>query len=187
MQADWEVEVGGEAAVIDALWPGFVDLRVTPERAHDLSEAKVLPALADALAQLNAPASPVWTSKCDVWSVSQREIDRFELDAPSENATRAQACYIDLLPASESWNSPEDAVAFCRELTHRLHAAPISSCRVDLMVRSAVAALGSSSTGITGYLTACGPTEARALEQLCRALAAFVDAVVLPLPPAEVQ
>ena len=27
MEADWEVEVGGGAPVIEAFWPGFVDLR----------------------------------------------------------------------------------------------------------------------------------------------------------------
>jgi hypothetical protein len=30
MEADWEFEVGGDAPVIDALWPGFVDLRLSP-------------------------------------------------------------------------------------------------------------------------------------------------------------
>jgi len=38
MEADWEFEVGPDTAglaapVIDACWPGFVDLRHNPERA----------------------------------------------------------------------------------------------------------------------------------------------------------
>jgi hypothetical protein len=69
MEADWEFEVEGETAaaeapipeapIIDACWPGFVDLRRNPERAWDLPEARQLPALAEALARLNAAASPV--------------------------------------------------------------------------------------------------------------------------------
>jgi hypothetical protein len=39
MEADWEFEVGGDAPVIEAPWPGFVDLRLHPERAWQLSEA----------------------------------------------------------------------------------------------------------------------------------------------------
>jgi len=67
MEADWEVEVGPEAPVIDALWPGFVDLRSAPRQAHTFPEVAQLPPLAAVLARLNAPASPVWTSRCDVW------------------------------------------------------------------------------------------------------------------------
>jgi hypothetical protein len=53
MEADWEFEVGPDAAglaapVIDALWPGFVDLRRAPELAWHLPEAAQLPALAEA-------------------------------------------------------------------------------------------------------------------------------------------
>ncbi len=32
MEADWEFEVGGDAPVIEAHWPGFVDLRQNPEQ-----------------------------------------------------------------------------------------------------------------------------------------------------------
>ena len=34
MEADWEVEIGGGAPVIDALWPGFVDLRAARARGR---------------------------------------------------------------------------------------------------------------------------------------------------------
>jgi len=39
MEADWEVEVGGGSPVIEALWPGFVDLRLYPERIGEIQEA----------------------------------------------------------------------------------------------------------------------------------------------------
>ena len=37
MEADWEFEVGGDAPVIEARWPGFVDLRRNPERAMEFA------------------------------------------------------------------------------------------------------------------------------------------------------
>jgi len=118
MEADWEVEIGGDAPVIDACWDGFVDLRFNPrmdsslppdtyrKRAHGLAESANLPGLAEALAQLNGLHSPVWTSKCDVWPVPDAaDIDAGELDAPQEDATFAWACYIDLVPRIGSWSS----------------------------------------------------------------------------------
>ena len=82
---------------IEALWPGFVDLRQSPERAWQLPEAAQLPALAEVLAELNEAASPVWTSKCDVWPhLEPDEFDPDELDAPPGCAC-AMGCYIDLL------------------------------------------------------------------------------------------
>ncbi len=39
MEVDWEVEVGGGAPVIEALWMGFVDLRRNPERLGEIAEA----------------------------------------------------------------------------------------------------------------------------------------------------
>ncbi len=82
MEADWEVEIGGDAPVIEAEWPGFIDLRMQPSRISDIAEATAFLPLADFLSALNQESSQVWTSKCDVWE-------------PDLTAT---ACYIDLLP-----------------------------------------------------------------------------------------
>ena len=115
MEADWEVEIGGGAPVIDACWNGFVDLRFDPrtrldtllKRAQGLPESKNLPELAEALVRLNGLRSPVWTSKCDVWPVlDANAFDAGELDAPWDEATHAWACYIDLVPRNESGPSP---------------------------------------------------------------------------------
>ncbi len=47
MEADWEVEIGGEdgdsAPIIDALWPGFIDLRRFPDRVAEITEAAGFP------------------------------------------------------------------------------------------------------------------------------------------------
>ena len=54
MEADWEVEIGGDAPVIDAQWPGLVDLRANPERVCEIAEASAFPPLADLLLALNS-------------------------------------------------------------------------------------------------------------------------------------
>ena len=104
MEADWEFEIGGDSPIIEAHWPGFVDLRIEPNKAGELAETRDLPGLAFTLARLNAVKSPVWTCKTDVFVPGR--IDPDELEATSEEATHALACYIDLLMRSEQrWNS----------------------------------------------------------------------------------
>jgi hypothetical protein len=199
MEADWAVEIGPGSPVIEALWPGFVNLRFDPrlpsgallKRAQDLTEAADLPGLAEALVRLNSLSSPVWTSKCDVWPVDAGEIDPYELEATPQEARFAQACYLDLLPRNNKddrqWTTPEMAVLSCRSLCNRLHELPLSACRLDLVVRLAVIApsfadhdlTGPDLTdhGITAYLTACGATAPAARQRLALALAAFTDAL----------
>jgi len=175
MEADWEVELGGGAPAIEAQWPGFVDLRLHPERAWQFSEAAHLPALAEALANLNALTSPFWTSKCDLWQVVDlAEFDPDELDAPAGCSAHAIACYIDLLPkGGRQWTLPAEAAAACKRVCSLLRAVPLRCCRVDLVVRRALIAPGQKELGITAYLTACGPSSAEAAQTLEVALAAF--------------
>lgn len=182
MEADWEVEIGKEAPVIHVLWAGFVDLRCSPERAGELAEAVQLPALAEVLVRLNEAASPVWTSKCDVWQVT--EFDPDELDAPSESSIRAIACYIDLLCRDEQWLSPAEATEWCRTVCSRIRAVPLRCARVDLIVREAVVSAERTSLGVTAYLTACGPTDADAARVLGAAMAVLADSVLAAAPPA---
>jgi len=185
MEADWEVEIGGEAPVIDACWEGLVDLRRAPELAAQLSESRQLPALAPALVQLNSELSPVQTSKCDVWSPG--DFDPDELDAHEREGKCALACYIDLLPqADRRWPSADHAIAPCRAICARLHRVLLRCCRADLIVRQARIASGSYDLAITAYLTACGPTPDSARATLESALAAFVSAMLLSDDPATV-
>ncbi len=184
MEADWEVEIGPGAPIIDASWAGLVDLRQRPELAPGLPEVDALPGLAEGLMRLNGAGSPVWTAKCDVWVVPNAdELDPYELDADPGSVAAAAACYIDLLPgASGPWSEPETAATWCRRFCDQLSSAKLSNCRVDLIVRRAVMALEtdvleSGSVGITAYLTACGGTEEEANQMLGRALRAFTGAL----------
>ena len=179
MEADWEVEIGPGAPVIDARWAGFVDLRQTPEQALQLSEVASLPSLADVLVRLNGVESPIWTSKCDLWPVvDPAEFHPDEMDASAENATHAWACYTDLLSRNgEQWNDPALAVEWCRSICKRLHGVSLTHCRADLIVRQALISAANIGVGITAYLTACGPTAENANQVLQSALRTFTDAV----------
>jgi hypothetical protein len=184
MEADWEFEVGGDAPVIDACWAGFVDLRRTPGAAWGFAEVKELPALAEALEQLNAPSSPVWTSKCDFYPALQPdEFDASEMDADElavGGGSRANAvgCYIDILPKlGDGWSEPTMAEAACRQVCSVLGGVPLRCCRVDLIVRSAMVDVDTVGLGITAYISACGSGDGEARDALGSALTALADAL----------
>jgi hypothetical protein len=185
MESDWEVEIGGDAPIIDACWDGFVDLRFHPrtsseallKRARRLAESANLPGLPEALVRLNGTHSPVWTSKCDVWPVLDADaFDADELDAPSDEAAHAWACYIDLLPRSDQqWITPPMTAHWCQAWCRQLRAIPMTHCRVDLIVRQAMIAPDRMDHGITAYLTACGGASEEANATLARSLQAFAN------------
>jgi len=189
MEADWEFEVGPDAAgqaapVIEAAWTGFIDLEREPERARELPETAQMPGLAEALIRLNQTASPVWTSKCDVWPrLDAGDFDPDELDAPPGSYAHAMGCYIDLLPrASRQWLEPETTAAECKRLCHLLRALPLRCCRADLIIRRAIipqiaSELKPQSLGVTAYLTSCGATQEAARQTIQAALSALVDAL----------
>jgi len=180
MEVDWEVEIGGDAPLIDASWDGLVDLHSAPEFAAQLPESRQFPALAHALVQLNSEVSPVWTSKCDAWIPEVFDAD--ELDAQRGEGNCALSCYIDLLPRSQrTWSSTDHAVAKCRAICGRLRAVPLRCCRADLILRQAYIAPDRNGFGVTAYLTACGSTPDLARATLESALGALVSAI-LPVP-----
>ena len=175
MEADWEFEIGPDAPLIETSWSGFVDLRAHPERASELCECRELPGLAEALIRLNVVSSPVSTSKTDVFR--PETIDPDEMDASAENATHTIACYIDLLRRNDqSWKVPIEAERDCRDLCEKLRADLLRNCRVDIVVRRAMAADGSD-LAATVYFTACGSTLGHAQNTLAECLAKFTEVI----------
>jgi hypothetical protein len=179
MEADWEVEAGGGAAAIDALWAGFVDLRGSVERIGEIAEATAYSPLGALLKALNAPGSGLWTSKCDLWEPEPAEI--------VPGAEFSLACYVDLLPAgAKVFAEWKQAEAYCREWVSRLAPLELPDCRVDLVVRQAIAG-EAEGFGITAYLGAGGPERAAAEEMLAAAMAAFgatIPGIETPAAPA---
>lgn len=164
MEADWEVEIGGGAAVIEADWPGFVDLRVEPKRILEIAEAAAYPPLAGLLLALNGAGSAVWTSKCDRW----------------EPEPGALATYIDMLPREGGvFAELEHVECFCRAYVDRLARIEFPECgggaglaleqevdadsgpayTIELVIRAAIAGQAEG-FGITAYLGARAVTPA---------------------------
>jgi len=196
MEADWEVEIGPEAPVIEALWLGFIDLRRTPERIREIEEAQRFPALATALVHLNRSdlggdfsvdtvaadalsESQVWTSKCDFWALDPAldPWDPDELDAAPTESRSALACYIDMLGRDASvFARLDEAETWARATVYRLRETVCRSCRVDLVIRRAFKE-DREVFGITVYTVACGADAIAAERALSGALMALVSAI----------
>jgi hypothetical protein len=173
MEADWEFEVGGGAPVIEARWAGFVDLRRQPERIKEIQEAAAFSPLAALLRALNGANSPLWTAKCDLWEPEAKDLGGTQAGMHS-----ALACYVDLLPlAGKVFAQAEQAEGFCREWVARLAPVPLADCRVDLIIRQAIAG-EAEGLGVTAYLSAMGSDHAAAH----KALAATLDAFAATIP-----
>jgi hypothetical protein len=201
MEADWEFEVGGGATapespihgapIIDARWPGLIDLRRQPERIGEIQEAAAFPPLAALLEALNGAHSPLWTAKCDLWEPEAVELAGLaSASSPASSgalARTALACYVDLLPlAGEVFAQPLQAEAYCRKWVSRLAPVRLPDCRVDLVIRQAVAG-EAEGFGVTAYISALGGEKSAAAEALAAALAAFantIPAFAVPATPA---
>jgi hypothetical protein len=171
MEADWEVEIGGSAPVIEADWSGFVELHNHPECIGKIVEAATFPALASLLLVLNAPESPVWTAKCNLW----------------EPESAALAAYIDILPREGIvFGDWQQAEAICREYVGRLEALALpeceSDCRIDLVIRQAHAS-GAEGFGITAYLSTKGAAREESRTAMAVLMAGFANALPRRKPP----
>jgi hypothetical protein len=174
MEADWEIEIGEDAPVIDAEWEGTLDLVQQPELACTLPEAKQQKGLSELLIALNGKWSAVRTSKCDVWESD--EIDPYEFDAAPDEPLVGVTCYIDILPR-EPHAELEEMQSWAKSVVARLRAEPFAVARVDLLLRRSAWETGEG-VGITLYATGCGGTEAVATVRLAELLARL--AVLLP-------
>jgi hypothetical protein len=171
--------------VIEALWPGFVDLHHQPQRIAEVAEATAFPPLARLLLALNATRSPVWTCKCDVWKHPPDE------PAPSNPVPvpdRAGqpvtlACYVDLLPCGDHvFTTWQHAETFCRACVTRLAPLPLAEGQVELIVRQAIAA-EREGFGVTAYCSGAGHDHATATQALAAVLSALADSILSVEPP----
>lgn len=176
MEADWEVELGGGAPVIEPQWSGYIDLCKEPRRIAELEEVGRFPALGAALLHINQAKSPLWTAKCDFWPrLEEGEWDPLELNAPEGEALCAAGCYIDLLPTGTLWSDKLPAETACRRWCLALEDRPLPGARVDLIARNVWKNNAIAGLGATAYLTACGKSEMQAHERLAAALEILTD------------
>jgi hypothetical protein len=183
MFSEWTVECGADDPVLVVPWSDpndptrhFVDLRENPYDLDWIEEASQHPALLHALRALNAPRSPVFTAKCDVWRMTAEELEplRFELDVLPEDAPVGIASYIDLV-----WRERSIFVSFHQheQLLHRLTrlAAPLdhSYAVIECTLRPALVDLTGPQEGfaISLYVKAVGHDDAAAEERWGAALA----------------
>lgn len=178
MEADWSVEIGPDLPCIDASWPGFVDLRASTRSIGEIKEAAQFPALRNALFLFNAANSPVFTVKCDAWTLAEDEIDPDEFGALHEEACAGFASYIDVVE--------RDCARFvgfphheqrAREVVTRLRPLDLGASRMDLVLRKAFVN-GESGFGFTLYAAGCGANPESARKAWEAVLAVTVAATI---------
>jgi len=77
VQADFAVELGADDETLEMPWaaeadgPRYYDVKRHPELLLNVVEAQNAPELRDFLLAANAPAGPLETAKCDLWSSTE--------------------------------------------------------------------------------------------------------------------
>ena len=185
MLAEWSVECSAEDPVLVVPWKdpdgnaAFVDLRANPYDFDAVVEAEKHPPLMQALRALNAARSPVFTAKCDAWSLDRDELGHLQmnLDASPTDTSTGFASYIDLVGCERSlFTSFHQHEQLLRRLS-RL-AAPLDRplAALDCVLRPALVDLAGPQEGfaLSLYVKALGADQHAAQEEW----AATLDAVV---------
>lgn len=136
MQADFSVELGGDAPALEIPWRSddphvrYYDLKNHPELICQIHEAVVYPELGSFLSRINAAGFPMATAKCDAWASN-------ELDPEEEIfGERKFVSYIDLVFIDERDRCLfEKHEAFAKELCRLLGYAPQIAATVELVIR----------------------------------------------------
>jgi hypothetical protein len=185
MLAEWSVECSAEDPILVVPWSdpdgtsAFVDLRANPYDFDAVAEAEQYPALMQALRALNAARSPVFTAKCDAWTLHEDELSHLQMNLdvlPVEGAV-GFASYIDLVWSERSlFASLPQHEQVLRRLT-RL-AAPLDrpTAALDCIVRPAFLDIESPQQGyaVSLYVKSLGHDPASALKEWGDALDAVV-------------
>ena len=192
MRAEWSAECGADDPVLVVPWHSeeepdrvrFVDLRENPYDLDQIPEAEAHPALLQALRALNAGRSPVFTAKCDAWTMDAEELDglREELEQGEVEAPCGFVSYVDLV-----WRERTLFVSFpqCEQrvmrLARLLEGLDQAYAAVDCVLRPALVDLPGALQGraqegycVSLYVKALGTDAAHAYSHWADALAAVV-------------
>jgi hypothetical protein len=188
MFSEWSAECSADDPVLVVPWSDpsdstgnrrFIDLRENPYDLDHLPEAELHAPLMHALRALNASRSPVFTAKCDAWSLDKEELDvlRMDLNLDAEEAPAGFGSYIDIL-----WSERSLFASFHlqEQMLHRLtrHAAPLEHpyATLDCIIRPAMVDLTGPQEGfaVSLYVKALGHDAQTATENWASALDAVV-------------
>jgi hypothetical protein len=192
MLAEWSVECSAEDPVLVVPWKdpdgsaAFVDLRANPCGFDSIPEAEQYPPLMQALRELNAARSPVFTAKCDAWPLADEELEHLQLNLDgsasdaSADLSYGFASFIDLVARQRSLlTSFHKHEQLLRRLT-RL-AAPLDrpAAALDCVLRPALVDLDGPREGyaVSLYVKALGADRQTAFEEWGAALDAVVAMV----------
>ena len=167
MLMEWSIACGADDPVLVVPWSSpdgslqWVDLRSDPDALDDIAEADEHPALLAALRALNAARSPVFTAKCDVWTMDAEELAavRDDLLLDDDVAAAGRSCYIDLLWRERAVFASRHRTAQVLYRMERLAAElPYSLAKAEGVLRPAMLDLGAVSEGfaMTLYVKGVG-------------------------------
>ncbi len=175
MLAEWSVECAPDDPVLVVPWSDpsdptgnrrFIDLRENPYDLDHLPEAELYAPLLQALRALNAGRSPVFTAKCDAWSMDADELNalRAELDLGDftldlREMAHGFASYVDLLVRERSvFASFHQNEEFASRLVRRAEPLDYACAMLDCVIRPAMVDLTGPQEGfaISLYIKALG-------------------------------
>ena len=189
MLFSWSAECGLEDPVLVVPWADpegtarFVDLRDDPYAIDEIPEAEQQPALAQALRALNTGRSPVFTAKCDLWTVTDAgELRALALELLADDSEASLnagfSSYLDLV-----WRDRSTFASFhqhqhiMHRLERRMAAIEASAALVECVIRPALVDFGAAQEGFAAslYLKALGISAADAQAAWADALTAVVQ------------
>ena len=185
MLAEWSVECSPEDPILVVPWKdpdghsAFVDLRADPYDFDAVPEAEHYPPLMQALRALNAARSPVFTAKCDAWTLDPDELEHLQLnlDITPAEAPSGFASYIDLIWRDRSiFASFPQHEQMLRKLTRLAAPLDLPLAALDCTLRPAFIDLEGPREGyaISLYVKALGPDQHAAVKEWGEALDAVV-------------
>ena len=187
MLATWSAECGADDPVLVVPWSDpsglhFVDLRENPYDLDHVPEAEQHPALMQALRALNAARSPVFTAKCDAWTMSSPEIAaaQLDLDLPEFESLHGFVSYIDLIWRERSlFVSAHLQEQRLNRLVRLLAPLDFPDASVEPILRPALVDLTGPQEGyaVSLYVKALGTDAPHAYQLWGRALEAVVTAL----------
>jgi len=185
VDAEWSVLSGADDPMVTIPWRDegglaeFLALSDNPALIERIAEAAAWPEMRAMLVTLNQANSPVMTSKCDIWWLSE---DERELDWGTKAAGIGSYCDVSMKDEI-AFASLTAQLAELQRLTRLARALPFDEMRAEFVLRPALW-LARTGHATTVYVYGYGHDQASARANWGCALRAITD-LVRGLPPRE--